>query len=265
MQTRALTYTAALLAALAAPAAAQQDTPGGQAVHRQGQVTLTGRVVDAATGAPIRAAHVVVPDARVDVYTDEEGRFTASRVAPGAYGAVVSVLGYRERAEIWEVAQGQPAREVRLAADAVMLQALNVEAGRLERRARASGWGTQAYARDLLATSNERDAAKFIREFAHIQPVDCATLGRGTGAPNCIRVRGAATAACVLLDDSPSSFGELAAYRPKDLYRVEVFGGGRAILVYTNDFAENIARTGYSPPPLQAQVDMYCRKSASLN
>jgi hypothetical protein len=275
---RTSTCAALLLGALAASGAAQRDTGGGQPVHAAGQATLSGTVLDAVTGSAVRAARVRVPNARVDVYTDEAGRFSAS-VAPGTYGAMVSMLGYKERAEIWEVPAGGAQRTIRLEPDAVMLEGLTVRTNRLEHRVRASGISAMALNRNVLITSSEHDAAKVVREMAHVTPVNCSSFSTAIGGggfqradvsvhasePNCLRVRGAAIPACVLIDDSPSSFGELGTYRPQDLYRVEVFGGGRAILAYTTEFAENMVRTGYTPPPVEAQIEMYCRKGPSLN
>jgi hypothetical protein len=266
----------AALAAAAAPAPAQQDTGGGRGVPAGGQAAVSGTVTDATTGAPIRAARIRIPDARVDVLTDAAGRFTASGVAPGSHAALVTALGYGERAEIWEVGAGGLSREVRMAPDPVVLQGLTVRANRLERRLRASGMSALAFNRNLLIASADRDAAKFIREMGHITPVHCGALNSGgaprrlgvapaASEPNCIRVRGTAIPACILIDDTPSSFGELAMYRPGDLYRMEVVGGGRAILAYTTFFAENIARTGYVPPAIDTQISMYCSKGPTLN
>jgi hypothetical protein len=256
MRTRTLTLAAALLAALAAPAGAQQAAGG---------VTLTGVVVDATNGQPLRAARVRLPNARVDVFTNEEGRFYVQNVTPGTYGVVVSLLGYRQVAEIWNVGPAEPEPQVALRPNPILLRALTVTTGRLERRVRASGASAMAFNRDFLVASTYRDAAIFVREAAHIQPVPCATFATDASTDvNCIRVRGVPSAPCVLINDTPSSFGELAMYRPRELYRVEVYRGGQAILAYTTTFAEDLALRGWNPPPIEAQVEMYCRRSATL-
>ncbi|MBV9109210.1 MAG: carboxypeptidase regulatory-like domain-containing protein [Gemmatimonadetes bacterium] len=254
------------LALRAAPAFAQQDTQGGQAVPAAGQVLLTGVVLDATTGEPLRAARVRVPALHVDVFTDPDGRFIGPNVAPGSYGASVSLMGYGTVAQILAIGAGEPEPQVALRPNAVLLAALNVMTGRLERRARATGYTAMAFDRNLLVVSTEQDAAVFVREVAHITPVPCGAFATGAkGGMNCIRVRGVATPPCVLINDSPSTFGELAMYRPRELYRVEVYRGGAVIMAYTTAFAEEIAAHRYNPPPIEHQIQMMCRSGASLN
>ena len=265
MRYPALTCMALLLALHAAPAVAQQDTPGGQALPSAGQVLLTGVVLDATNGEPLRAARVRVPSLHVDVFTDAEGRFVGPNVAPGSYGASVSLMGYGTVAQILTIGAGEPEPQVALKPNAVLLAALNVVTGRLERRARATGYTAMAFDRNSLVVSNERDAAIFVREVAHLTPVSCGgafATGEEVGV-NCIRVRGVATPPCVLINDTPSSFGELAMYRPRDLYRVEVYRGGAVIMAYTTSFAEEIAAHRYNPPPIEHQIQMMCRSGAT--
>src|SRR3954467_162354 len=130
----------ALLALTAAPAAAQRDTTATPSitVGRGEPVPLAGRVGDARPGEPLRAASVKLPGARVSVFTDEQGRFS-TRAPAGTYGSVVSLLGYRARAAIWEVAAGDTPRVICLERDPVVLQGLVVQARRIERRIRSAG------------------------------------------------------------------------------------------------------------------------------
>jgi hypothetical protein len=266
MRYPALTCMALLLALRAAPAPAQQDTRGGQAVPAAGQVLFTGVVLDATPGEPLRAARVRVPSLRVDVFTDPEGRFIGPNVAPGSYGASVTLMGYGAVAQILTIGPGEPEPQVALKPNAVLLAALNVMTGRLERRARASGYTAMAFNRNSLVVSNERDASIFVREVAHLTPVPCGSFATGADVgANCIRVRGVATPPCVLINDTPSTFGELAMYRPRELYRVEVYRGGAVIMAYTTSFAEEIAAHRYNPPPIEHQIQMMCRSGATLN
>ncbi|HSU16377.1 carboxypeptidase regulatory-like domain-containing protein [Longimicrobium sp.] len=247
-----------LLLALALPAAAQDQpraAPGGE--------ILTGVVLDARSLQPIRAARVRVPGAGVDVLTDAEGRFIAQGVAPGEYGAMVSLLGYRQSAQVFTVAPGEPEPQVLLEPNPVLLRGLTVTARRLESRARASGAALMGFDHDFLLASNERNASRLVIEMAHIQAVRCGALST-EGDLNCVLVRGVASPACVLINDTPASYGELAMYRPRELYRVEVYKGGQAVLAYTTQFAEEIATRGWRPPPIETQVAMYCRKSVPL-
>lgn len=248
---------AALLLSLAIPAAAQQTAPA-PATPPQPKTVLTGVVLDAGTLQPVRAARVRVPSAEVDVLTDAEGRFVGPEVEAGTYGAVVSLLGYRQNAQIFTIAPGQPEPQVLLEPNPVLLQALTVTANRLERRARASGAALMGFDHDFLLASNEHDATRLVVQMAHVQAVPCGAFST-RGDPDCVLVRGVAQRACVLIDDTPASFGELSMYRPRELYRVEVYKGGEAILAYTARFAEQIAQRGWAPAPIETQVTTYCR------
>ncbi len=75
---------AALL--LCAPASAGQ-TPGRAGL-------LTGRVVDAKTGAPIGKVLVVVEGTRLSAQTSDDGRFSLPQVPAGSRRLYVSVVGY---------------------------------------------------------------------------------------------------------------------------------------------------------------------------
>jgi hypothetical protein len=81
---------------------------------------------------------------------------------------------------------------------------------------------------------------------------------RATSAPECVRVRGSATRPCVILDEAPSSFDQLASYRPQELYRLEVYSGGGIIVAYTTNFAQQMARQRIALPPLMMMVPLLC-------
>src|SRR5262249_9425092 len=148
---------------LASPALAQQDTARSATIiiDPARPVPLTGRVVDARTGQPLRAAGIRVPGARVSVYTDSTGRF-ATQVLPGTYGAAVGLLGYRSRAEIWTVAAGDSGRVIRLQPDPIVLQALRVQVRRIERRARAAGSSVRTWDRDALVHTSFPTVEQFV-------------------------------------------------------------------------------------------------------
>jgi len=264
----------ALLALAAAPAAAQHDTASAPSITIDPgpPVPLVGRVVDARSGEPLRAVSVKLPNARVSVFTDEQGRF-AARAPAGTYGSVVSVLGYRTRAGIWEVAAGDTPRVVRLERDPVVLQGLVVQARRIERRIRAAGTMARAYDRDALVNTGYPNVTQFVFAQGQLSFTSCGSLavpslrqpgGRfepgamPSAAPECVRVRGSAVRPCVILDEAPSSFSQLSAYRPQELYRLEVYGGGGTIVAYTADFARRIARSPVALPPLPMLTSLLC-------
>jgi hypothetical protein len=70
------------------------------------------------------------------------------------------------------------------------------------------------------------------------------------GTVECFTIRGSPMRVSVWIDERPGALDELTFYDPIDLARVEVFGGGRMIRVYTTWFMESAARRKYLPMPL---------------
>jgi hypothetical protein len=66
------------------------------AQEREGQATVTGRVVDAESGAPIDAVAVRLAGERAEFVgaTDDEGVFLFARVPSGTYEIVLEHLAY---------------------------------------------------------------------------------------------------------------------------------------------------------------------------
>ena len=68
---------------------------GGEAQEAgQGQVTITGTVVDVVTGQPLPGVLVVIGRAGVRLESDPAGRFTLSRIPVGTYTLELSHAGY---------------------------------------------------------------------------------------------------------------------------------------------------------------------------
>ena len=87
-------FLAALIAAIyALPAVALADTTG----------TISGVIVDTATGAPIPGATVSVngPCEKRSVITDETGHFTILAITPDTYTLTVEKIGYQTTAFPW--------------------------------------------------------------------------------------------------------------------------------------------------------------------
>lgn len=109
---------------LAAPALAQSGT-------------VTGRVVDAATGEPVPTAAVALWDVADSTLvtggvTEPDGRFRVEAVPPGRYEVVVRFVGFAEHAEAVEVAAGRTVDlgTVGLQPDVAVLEDVEVTARR---------------------------------------------------------------------------------------------------------------------------------------
>src|SRR5690606_808401 len=79
----------------------------GLAQGQQGSVT--GRVTDAASGAPIGAAQVAIVGTTLGTQTNTEGQYTIRGVTPGQVEVRVLRLGFGEQRQAVTVVAGQAA------------------------------------------------------------------------------------------------------------------------------------------------------------
>lgn len=101
---------------------------------------LTGHLVDAATGRPIRGARVTLSGRSRDMVTGPDGRFRATNVDAGSYTIEVEHLGYGQRTEAIDVpGSSDITLELRLAAQTIELGEITVRARRETLAARMAG------------------------------------------------------------------------------------------------------------------------------
>lgn len=224
---------AAALFAGASPASAQA-------------VSVSGRVVDAATGRPLAGVriHVESPDRRT--VTDSTGAFTLAQLEPGLYAAMVRHMGYAERREDLIAAAGQEPVTIRLSADPVLLEALTVQVNRFDRRRNALPFRVQTIRRREFENAFGSNARETILQRVGLVP--CGGADR-----DCVRVRGRNARVNLVIDERPAVAGmaELELMDPIEIYMVESYGGGAQIRVYTVDFMERAARMKMIPEPIQ--------------
>lgn len=60
-----------------------------------GRATISGRIVDAATGDPVPGANVVLEGTAIGASTNLEGRYLITKVPPGHYTLKVTYIGYK--------------------------------------------------------------------------------------------------------------------------------------------------------------------------
>ena len=263
---------AVLLAVSAAPRAAAQTDTASSAAMDAGVVLVSGRVVDARTGRPLRAAVVRFPTATVNVFTDADGRFAAP-VPAGEHTAGVWLIGYRPRGVRWRVAEGDTARLIALEPDSGMAEALRAADTRIERRARAAGITPQRWRRDVLIADTSASVAAFVLRNARLPWAECGSRGgadprTGVGStlprvnvlrlPGCVRLQNRTTTACVLVDEQLSSLDALALVSPADLYRLEAYGQTAVIVAFTNAFVERLAIRRAALAPMEWQARNLC-------
>ena len=231
-----------LLALATAAPAARAQSPA-----RPPRVTISGTVTDASTGAPIAGAAVTLERARRTVWTDEEGRFTVTKVEPGEESLTVEELGYTDGNLKIAVGEGATPVDVRLQPDPVLIKGLAVMARRLRTRPEAMYMSMRAFDERELAPTNSFSVAEALQNRGAIIPMPCRF-----GGYNCIYTRGQVVPARVWLDDMRLFGGldELRTIPLNDLYRVEVYERGRFVQIYTKGWALRAARYGSVLSPM---------------
>lgn len=213
------------------------------------EVTLVGSVVDAGTGAHVPGAAVLLDDRADAVLTDRDGHFTARGVRVGTRSVMVVQLGYDTLHTEIEVDDAAEPITLRLTPDPVVLERVTAMVDRFEARRNAMGTSVRAFDSVILGSSSALNMLEFLQTRTMLRLTRCSNPR--VMAP-CARVRGRTTPVEVYLDGSRIIGGleVLAAYRPEEIYTLEVVGGGRAVRAYTHWYMETIARgrripTGY--------------------
>jgi outer membrane cobalamin receptor len=170
---------ALLCVALGAPAPVGAQFPGG----------LTGEVLDAATGAPIEAAAVLIADR--SALTDASGRFRIQRVLAGRHLLQVVRIGYADASDSVAIHNGQTTHvRVLLAQAPVRLEALDVaaRAGELP--------GSLTIDRTRIQGAAARDAAELLATLPGVVVRSDGAGGRAT-----ISLRGGSAGSVLVLLD----------------------------------------------------------------
>lgn len=109
------------------------------AAGAQERGSISGQVLDEATGAPLSGAQIVLVGSNRGTVTNQEGRFLLAGVAFGRATLEVSFLGYRQVTQEVEVGPGAAPVTIRLAADPLLLDELVVVGYGVERRRNVAG------------------------------------------------------------------------------------------------------------------------------
>ena len=216
------------------------------AQERPERVDLAGRVVDAASGAPIGRAVITLKGGHGTVATDAEGRFVVPRLRPGSYLVTVERLGYLGVAQAVRVSPSTGPAEFRLQGEPLMLERISVNADRLQARRNAAPVSVRTLKAEELAGSPYPDVEQLVTGRL-VSPMTC-TLGFGS----CIYVRGQAQPISIFVDEVPAFGGlnQLSMYDPQEVFLIESYSQGRMIRVYTNEYMDRLARRNRSPDPV---------------
>lgn len=225
-------------------------------------VEVTGRVLDAATNAPVDGAVVELRDVHRKVLSDTAGRFVLRGIAPGTHQWVISRLGYAAWDESTEVADGDEFT-VGLLPRPETLEGITAVTSQLETRRRASGVMVRSVDHDVLRLSAAPSMLEAVGDYLGVRGRPCGPDGQtsprpgpeiapgdaqpGTGAgpeKKCAYVRGELIEPDVYVDErrAANSLADLENFRPENIYTVESYHGGAMIRVITVGFAEQLAR-----------------------
>lgn len=227
---------------LVAGRAAAQESPRAEPPR----ATLSGTVVDAATGEALTGVKVEIDDLYRTVGTDEAGAFELRRVPAGrTYTVRFEQLGYEPLEKEVTVGETLSLGQVALRPAPIQLQALRATYDRLERRRNSLAVPVRVLDRaDILATPG-LDARRLVESRAGLTPGRCNLLP-------CYTIRGRPRGLAVFIDERPALGGisELETYRADELHTVEVYRSNAMVRVYTEWYMEMAASSKIRPAPL---------------
>lgn len=240
---------------------------------------VQGRVVDAASGAPVEGALVELRNLGRRAVADSSGRFTFARVPSGTHQWVISRVGYARWEESTEVEDGDEFT-IALLARPQVLEGITAVASQLQHRREVSGVAVRTLERTTLRMSAAPSAFEMVGDHLGIKAVPCPpdpnsgadernnnrprrgneeAPRRNDPGPNqrgtqpakndqndaaCAWIRGALTRPVVYIDEQRANggLGDLLNVRPQDLFILEAYSGGQMIRLITVPYAERVAR-----------------------
>ncbi len=242
-------------ALLVVPVAAQDpDTP-----REVG--SISGRVVDAATGRPIPDVVIRLDGSDHETLSDARGMFTLTEVGEGDQRLVLEHLRYGEHARRVLVSPGEDlSLEARISTRAIELAPLVVETlSELDRRRITSGSQINEVTRDALdrAQTSGRTLAEMLPE-----RIPGASVRRGPAGRSCVEYRGARSGgACrdlaVFVDGvriaDPGSFYDMVP--PGDIERMEILSVAEAGARYGSISGNGVLLIETRRPPTRSNPD----------
>jgi len=240
MNRHPLLASVAVLLALAPAARAQQPQP---------RVLVTGTVADSSSGNPLYGVAVATTTGVEHTASDSTGSFTLS-IPAGTSMVTFTGRGFQKVAQIVTATEDVDLGRVTLLPDAIALAPINASVSRLEQRARNSPISVRSFDAAWLEHSGAQDMMQVVLHRTGIRSTGCNTLNPTSGG-DCFRIRGSAKHPVVFVNEVQyAAVDVLALYRPEDVARLEVYGGGQMIRIYTRPFLEMMERGNFQPDPI---------------
>lgn len=226
----------AAILTLAPPSQAQEDgtTP-----------RLAGRVVDGATGEPVRGAMVRTAAGQVVAISNREGLFRIRSMAEGTYEIEIGTTGFTSLRVMVSV----PDREVRtyeLQPSPIDLGEIRVSVtARLEERRRRAPSRVEAFDRVDLESAIAPDVGSFVKGRGIARFIPCGDEFAPSDLPNCYWHRDGPRRLYVFIDDLQETDGAgtslLWAFDPRDLWSVEFLPSCGELRIYTMEYRQRLA------------------------
>jgi hypothetical protein len=216
------------------------------------RATVRGQVIDTRSGQPVANAAVYLNDDRTVVLADAQGRFEVKHVRPGTRAIWAKAPGYAMDLGLVEVPGDSARVTLEMRSDPVRLATLTVSTSRFDRRARSTPTTVRVFKEADLAGMWYSNVRQLVESRARVRPTLCPGGYSRFGLLSCVASRGTAVQSRVVVDEMLWMGGvdDLADFHLADVSRVEIYGNGREIRVYTRQFMDWVSRRPYVPVPL---------------
>ena len=190
-------------------------------------VTVKGRVVDEVTGRPIPGAWIQT-DLFSEVYSRDDGSFRLRRV-PRGYPVTATIGAYRylPRSRTF-IAHRDTTLVIGMSPDSLAIRLFEVAEDQMQIRTRGVNLSQFPLTRDFIERRIFRTVPELIRLKTGGRPI---------------------SEKCLFIDEVKQPFVEiLDTYLPSEIERIEIFGRGAMVRIYTQDFvAKNLTRVDELP------------------
>jgi len=231
---------------------------------------ITGRVTDAASGAPLDGARVMVSGTSIGTATQANGAFTINAVPAGSVDLRVIRLGYgQQRRNVTVVAGQTVTADFVMQASAIQLEGVTVTVTGEQERNRVGNVVATIQAAEIVAEGPVANMSDLL--VAKAPGVQVLT-GAITGAGQRIRIRGTNSISLnndpivivdgirVTSDNNAASIGvggtnpsRLSDLNPEEIESIEVVKGPSAATLYGTDAANGVivitTKRGAAGPP----------------
>ncbi|MDQ7054922.1 MAG: TonB-dependent receptor [candidate division KSB1 bacterium] len=224
------------------------------------QGTITGTVIDAATGEPLPAANVLIEGTNLGASTNAEGNYTIQNVPAGNYTLKTSFIGYKTESKTVQVTAGTTITvDFQLEMSILNMDELVVTATGIRRKVEIGN----AIARiDVVDDVKERPVFDIMDVLqGQAAGVQVFESGGSIGMGARIRVRGSNSASLsnepviyidgVLINNTPNSISyetggqapsRLNDINPEDIESIEIIKGPSAATLYGSIAANGVIR-----------------------